>query len=559
MKIYPQRKNKYSYGFTIYEIIIITAILVLIVFGVSQMVNRIYINKQGKILADQTRHHAEMFIPYLSDMQESKIYKMTGDGDYCSIFNPFIENKINAWTFTYEDLQESNFGIKYSKEEDPDDGRLYCHHSENSYWNEIYSGINLYQQKSCLSISMDKSGFYHSIMYWVDDDNSKDISKSILNSAAINLGSAAGYLDESKNAIIGLGGWIIPLDATILQSDGKCMGKITKNSLFINLDEYLKANQVLGYGHKSDSNENLLSRVEDNKHGKDDPDNQNSLKTDIFLDKNSIVFDKNGNSKLSVVTKNNALGYNYHALSLSGSIQADWINANMQQIRFANCTASESNMIVKEKFVLSELYQIINNRKYLQISSDFTEQLLICKKDLRCSRADYCFVPVTDHSINYTFSVIGNHWTRNEGTIKCPENTYLDTSKKISESDSMTSYDPQPTKTTKCIDKNGSIITTTYGCMLDFEQKFIFSQKIMTSKYSFIESATLSYIPTRWKANVNGWASDSRFSYWRTQNNIISCDCDGREFTDQYKPSYSAWGHIEEATCTTQPDLILNN
>ncbi|MDD3267406.1 MAG: hypothetical protein PHC75_09550, partial [Burkholderiales bacterium] len=503
-------------------------------------------------------HNAEMFIPYLSDMQESKIYKMTGDGDYCSVFNPFIENKVNAWTFTYENLQENNFGIKYSKDEDPDDGRLYCHHSDNSYWNEIYSGKNMYQQNACIGIIIDKHGFYHSIMYWVDNDNSKDISKSILNSAAINLGSAAGYLDENKNAIIGLGGWVIPLDSTILQSDGKCSGKITKNSLFINLDEYLKFNQSLGSGHKDDSAENLLSRLEDKKHDKSDPDNLNSLKTDIFLDKNSIVFDKDGKSKLSVITKNNALGYNYHALSLSGSIQADWINTNMQQIRFANCTASESNMIVKEKFVLSEAYKLSGNRKLLKISSDFTEPLLICKKDLRCSSADYCFVPVTDHSINYTFSVLNSHWTRGETTITCPDNTYLDTSKKISKTEKFMSTTYNATTKAKCINKDGAIIETTYGCTLDFEPKFTFFKKTIASKYSLIESATLSYTPTRWQASVQPSVQSIIFD-WRSKNNIISCDCDGREFTDKY-PSYDTpWGHIDEGTCTTQPDLILNN
>lgn len=405
--------KKKNLGFTIYEMIISIAILSLIVFMISQVFGRIHGNSQGKLLAVQSQHHSEMFIQYLRDLHESNMYIMTGNDSDCESLNYFIKNKTNVWTFTDEDLKESNFGIRYSNEEDPKDGYIHCHASKHSYWNEIYSGTNSYKQQACLSISVDKSGFFHSIMYWVDNKDSHDVPQSILRSAAINIGAAAGYLDSSGNNIVGLGGWSIPLNAQIFSNSGKCSGTISKNSLFINLDEYLKINQSLAPSGKTGDSTNFLARFEDIEHDKSSQDNKNSLKTNIVLNGNNIIFNNNKGIGLGVTKFTDNKQNDIEVLN-GGSIQADWFMPVKRVFKTEPCESSEFGTILTNKGGSRE-----GSLGYLE---EYT--FLACSyNSALCNNAgNYCYLPYKRQLINYAF------YNGGRKSFTCPENLYVEVS-----------------------------------------------------------------------------------------------------------------------------------
>lgn len=403
--------KKFKFGFTIYEIIISIAILSLIVFVVSQIFGRINSNSKGKILAEQTKHHSEMFIQYLRDLHESNIYIMTGDGDQCKVFNPFEDTKV--WTFSDEDLKESNFGILYSDEEDPKDGKIHCHRSGHSYWNDIYSGTNSYHQQACLSISIDDSGFYDSVLYWVDTKKSGIIPQPILRAAAISVGAAAGYLNSSGNSIVGLGGWSIPINSGMFSNHGSCAGTISKNSLFINLDEYLKINQALGASSKTGGSTNYLARFEDVENNKEDQENQNLLKTNIVLNKNNIIFNIANNLGLGI-TKFSANKQNDIQVLNGGSLQADWFMPVKRVFRHTDCESDDLGTILSDKGGSSEDY----------ISDADNLTFLVCSHDeILCKNSSgYCYLPYMKQLVNYVFSSEG----RKEFT--CPGNQYVEVS-----------------------------------------------------------------------------------------------------------------------------------
>ncbi|MDD3266897.1 MAG: hypothetical protein PHC75_06960 [Burkholderiales bacterium] len=512
--------DKYkNQGFTIYELVVTIAILVIISPFIYSLINEAIQRKYASQYADFTKLYAGVFINEIK-----------------TNYNEYYESAIN-------NPNNDPIVIKFSK-------------VKGNIPNSLNWGI-----LPCVSLKYNNvSREMQAIMFYTNNvDHDKNISRKItqqLGVSAMNKFGAGSAYYESSGVVNGIGGsWGLQKENNYLDKEHVDLcdtHQLTKNGLVINL------NMLDGFPRKDLSVDNgFLSRVKDTGYPLGDSTNKNTMQTDIIMQngKNFFGIFASGYADITNVAeqiyigiiksvsfngiskkKSDNLYSNSDSLVVTSSLSADSFLSNLTADYKEACTKEHLGMIAKQKSS-----NVINEY------NDLYPGYLICSHDkLLCNTSNhYCFLPPSQ-SIHFVFK-------QPRETFTCPKNMFIDSgSVKTVEYEAKNM--PIWTYASNdfplyCIFNNGQISVVPQACRMFLKEiDLLYGDKIGDNVESGVLYSSVSIVKS---INV-----PDKTVYFEPnqdrQNTIISCSCDGRYSNNWDKAAINqAFGGITELTCSS--------
>jgi hypothetical protein len=276
--------KKKNFGGIMLDLILAVGLMNFVIYEYIKITTIKQNQQKARQLAGASLYYAKIFGHYLHDIQSEKLYSMTGNGNECVLFNPFSTN--NTQIFNPNSLS-GDFGWKIEKNQ----YGYICNPTDGSYMSSELKSTNQYNQKPCLGATKLSDGSISAFLYWVADSKSSATPLEIARLASIYLEGKGGYL-SSDGTITGNGGWSINVKDPRFADPAICSGeKIAENSLVINLDQFVEYKTL---------EQTWLQRESDEKYQVGDPNNKNTVRSDIYVGKNNIYFDQDKDVKLQL-------------------------------------------------------------------------------------------------------------------------------------------------------------------------------------------------------------------------------------------------------------------
>ena len=364
-------------GFTIYEMLVAVMFLMFGCYAYMTYTQTDFRNTQAKQLTAQTLYYAKVYSHFLSDVQNHKIYVMTGHTNECELYDPFKFDSVA--TFSLADLNQ-NYGKKIYEANPLPLSNPNCTPIGNTYLPSMIRQTNIYHQTPCIGVLKNRANKLMPLMFYVDTTGSIQSEEAISRLAAIRLGGMGGYFKQN-GLLVGMGNWgLIATDPRVADA-AHCGGaRISPTSVMVNLDQMVEYNDSL-------SNDVALDRESDTEHQPGDVANRNTSKSDIYMQGNGvnhqIILDKQNN--ITMTTQGNTL-------SINSPVKASTFQATAQKASGSQCDADQ---------VGAEARQADPGA----VAMGLQQSKVVCAdSQLICSMYGYryCWLPVRGTTITYS-------------------------------------------------------------------------------------------------------------------------------------------------------------
>ncbi len=388
-------KIKYQQGVSLFEFILVIAIVGVITTIIMNQVNEYFKKEKSQQYGHQSIILAKAFSRYITDH-----YKQYYDS-----------SKINTQHIKYKELSDANYlpiGMKNQK--------------------------NIYGYTPCISIIHDNDlNSIQAVMFFTTSESNIKITFRDGADAMMAAGIAAGVIDTDKKQVYGSGrAWKIDNSNgndydSYFKTGGCDYSQIPANSLVINLS--LLSDYILQQHNESQiDTDKYLYRIPDDNYncpvGKDC--NRNTMKADIIMnsqgsdgivkyhsinfgygsaiDTGPILTSGNNNDDIS---KRQAKALSNEVVLAGGGFAANTLRPMLYKNQYESCSLVELGTIVKEE--------------------SSTDNPILIRNQLLCSYSPvcpsntnyYCYLPISDMTITYNLK-------DTQTFFSCPNGSYID-------------------------------------------------------------------------------------------------------------------------------------
>lgn len=514
--------KKYNKGFSIYELIVVVAILAAASPFIYSLIGAAIERRAASQYSDFTKMYASKFIDEIKSNYGDYYELVTKDPDNNeTIVIPFekIENNVS---------KSLNWGII-----------------------------------PCVAIRYNPmSKDMQAIMFYTDNGTkAKHISQRSAIKAMNDFGIGSGYY-ESSGIVNGISGaWSLKSDNDYINKDvaKKCSTTtLTQNGLVINLnmlDSFPKVNSGLDAGY--------LSRVKDAENQAGTNDNTNTMQADIMMQNGKDIFG-------IFLSGNESSAKNEEVIFLGIDSSTIFKKVNKEPIRYSYYGSKEPSIAIyggglrAESFISMKEVDAYTNCSYNEYGSivkqkkpsksstlfDVSPSYLTCiNNEALCPNHSACYLP-EPRSLHYTFAR-----TDGKTSFQCPANMYVEPGSVVTDS---LRADPiiDPEGDIDCFDGVGKSPTKVSGAcsLIPYDTTIEYTNQKIITHDEYEDEGFLVRIIISAGVKVSNAKFFTKIPRDKTH---IFCNCIGKTVAagKNGTPTNTPSGVILGVTCTTNPTL----